>query len=240
MRWEFNVDKANQCSTRPAGSAAPTGSAPRTASDSSSCTRPRPTPPRQKKQAIVKQAAAKAGMEMELKTVVASVFFGSDPANPDTTRTSTPTSRCTRRQFAPRPAASMNLFLVLGDRLQGEQVLGAQHDALAQRGVRPAVQGGRERDGSGQAGGPFHPDERPRGAEHGRHPARSGGPGSRASPASCEHRDSAPGTPTSGTWPTGIARRSRRPGATRVLAGRRAGSHRARSSSVTSREVTHG
>jgi peptide/nickel transport system substrate-binding protein len=40
--------------------------------------------PRQKTQAIVKQAAAKAGIEMELKSVTASVFFSSDVANPDT------------------------------------------------------------------------------------------------------------------------------------------------------------
>jgi len=40
--------------------------------------------PRQKNQQIVKQAAAKAGIEMELKSVVASVYFGADPANPDT------------------------------------------------------------------------------------------------------------------------------------------------------------
>jgi peptide/nickel transport system substrate-binding protein len=39
---------------------------------------------RQKNQAIIKQACAKAGIEMELKSVVASVFFSSDPANPDT------------------------------------------------------------------------------------------------------------------------------------------------------------
>ena len=40
--------------------------------------------PRQKTQAIVKQAAQKAGIEMELKSVTASVFFSSDAANPDT------------------------------------------------------------------------------------------------------------------------------------------------------------
>ena len=40
--------------------------------------------PRQKTQAIIKQAAAKAGIEMELKSVTGSVFFSSDPANPDT------------------------------------------------------------------------------------------------------------------------------------------------------------
>ncbi len=32
----------------------------------------------------MKQACAKAGIEIEIKSVVASVFFASDPANPDT------------------------------------------------------------------------------------------------------------------------------------------------------------
>ncbi|MDI1283467.1 MAG: peptide ABC transporter substrate-binding protein [Reyranella sp.] len=40
--------------------------------------------PRQKTQAIIKQAAQKAGIDMELKSVTASVFFSSDVANPDT------------------------------------------------------------------------------------------------------------------------------------------------------------
>src|SRR6185369_14071488 len=39
---------------------------------------------RQKTQAIVKQVATKAGIDLELKSVVASVFFASDPANWDT------------------------------------------------------------------------------------------------------------------------------------------------------------
>ncbi|MBS0526595.1 MAG: peptide ABC transporter substrate-binding protein [Proteobacteria bacterium] len=40
--------------------------------------------PRQKNQAIVKQACQKAGIDIEVKAVVASVFFSSDVANPDT------------------------------------------------------------------------------------------------------------------------------------------------------------
>ena len=40
--------------------------------------------PRQKTQAIIKQACQKAGIEVELKSVVGSVFFSSDTANPDT------------------------------------------------------------------------------------------------------------------------------------------------------------
>jgi len=40
--------------------------------------------PRQKTQAVVKQAAAKVGIEMELKSIVPAVYFSTDPANPDT------------------------------------------------------------------------------------------------------------------------------------------------------------
>src|SRR6266851_4660660 len=40
--------------------------------------------PRQKTQAIVKQACQKAGIDIEVKAVTASVYFSSDVANPDT------------------------------------------------------------------------------------------------------------------------------------------------------------
>ena len=40
--------------------------------------------PRQKTQQIIKQACARAGIELELKAVVASAFFSADPGNPDT------------------------------------------------------------------------------------------------------------------------------------------------------------
>jgi peptide/nickel transport system substrate-binding protein len=40
--------------------------------------------PRQKNQQIVKQACQRAGIDVELKAVTASVFFSSDVANPDT------------------------------------------------------------------------------------------------------------------------------------------------------------
>ena len=40
--------------------------------------------PRQKTQQIIKQSAQKAGIELELKSVTGSVYFSSDPANPDT------------------------------------------------------------------------------------------------------------------------------------------------------------
>ena len=40
--------------------------------------------PRQRTQAVYKQAAQRAGIDLELKSVTASVFFSTDVANPDT------------------------------------------------------------------------------------------------------------------------------------------------------------
>lgn len=42
------------------------------------------SPPRQKIQTIIKQAALQAGIEIDLKAITSSVFFSSDPGNPDT------------------------------------------------------------------------------------------------------------------------------------------------------------
>src|SRR5262249_34159844 len=65
---------------------------------------------RQKQQAIVKQAAAKAGIEMELKTIVASVFFGSDPGNPDTLAKFGADLQMYAWQFDADPQLSMRVF----------------------------------------------------------------------------------------------------------------------------------
>ena len=66
---------------------------------------------RQKTQAIVKQAAAKAGIEMELKAVTASVYFSSDVANPDTyTHFYTDIQMYTTTMTQPDPETFMNQF----------------------------------------------------------------------------------------------------------------------------------
>ena len=67
--------------------------------------------PRQKNQAIVKQAAAKAGIDMELKSVTASVYFSSDVANPDTyTHFYTDIQMYTTTMTQPDPELFMNQF----------------------------------------------------------------------------------------------------------------------------------
>ncbi|HXP77478.1 MAG TPA: peptide ABC transporter substrate-binding protein [Stellaceae bacterium] len=67
--------------------------------------------PRQKNQAIVKQACQKAGIDIELKSVAASVFFSSDAGNPDIyPRFSTDIQMYTTSQTEPDPALFMNQF----------------------------------------------------------------------------------------------------------------------------------
>src|SRR5262249_39282355 len=67
--------------------------------------------PRQKTQAIVKQAAAKAGIDMELKSVLSSVYFSSDVANPDTySHFSTDIQMYTTPMGPPDPQTFMEQF----------------------------------------------------------------------------------------------------------------------------------
>lgn len=65
--------------------------------------------PRQKTQAIIKQACQKAGIELELKSVTASVFFSSDVANPDTyTKLYADMEMYTTTQDSPDPERFLN------------------------------------------------------------------------------------------------------------------------------------
>jgi peptide/nickel transport system substrate-binding protein len=83
MRWEFNVDKANQILEAAGYKRGGDGIRAKDGKRLKLLYQTSTNAPRQKNQAIIKQAAAKAGIEIEIKSVVASVFFGSDPANPD-------------------------------------------------------------------------------------------------------------------------------------------------------------
>ena len=68
--------------------------------------------PRQKTQQIIKQAAQKAGIDMELKAVPASVYFSSDPANPDTyTKLYVDMQMFTTTMPQPDPEKFMNQYL---------------------------------------------------------------------------------------------------------------------------------
>ena len=152
-KCEFNVDKANQILEAAGWKKGADGIRAKDGKKLKFLYQTSINAPRQKTQAIVKQAAAKAGIELELKSVTASVFFSSDVANPDTY------SPLLHRHpdvhddhDAARPRAVHEPVHDVGDRLQGQQVAGPQHHALAERGVRQALPPGRVGAGSGQAG----------------------------------------------------------------------------------------
>jgi peptide/nickel transport system substrate-binding protein len=83
-KWEFNVDKANQILESAGWKKGADGIRAKDGKKLKMVYQTSINAPRQKTQAIVKQACAKAGIEIEIKSVTASVFFSSDPANLDT------------------------------------------------------------------------------------------------------------------------------------------------------------
>ena len=117
--------------------------------------------PRQKNQAIVKQACQKAGIDMELKSVTASVFFSSDVANPDTyTKFYCDIQMYTTTMTQPDPEVFMNQFTSWEVATKENKWQGRNITRWNKRGVRQGVPRGRGRARSGQALGPVHPHER--------------------------------------------------------------------------------
>jgi peptide/nickel transport system substrate-binding protein len=83
-KYEFNVDKANALLDKAGWKKGSDGVREKDGKKLKFVYQTSINQPRQKTQAIVKQACQKAGIEIEVKAVVASVFFSSDIANPDT------------------------------------------------------------------------------------------------------------------------------------------------------------
>jgi len=110
-KYEFNVDKANQILEAAGWKKGGDGIRAKDGVKLKIVYQTSNNPLRQKTQAIVKQAAAKAGIEMELKGVVASVYFSSDVANPDTyTHFYTDIQMYTTTMTQPDPETFMNQF----------------------------------------------------------------------------------------------------------------------------------
>ncbi len=84
MRWEFNIAKANEILDRAGWARGRDGIRAKNNVRLRFIYQTSVNAPRQRVQAIYKQAAQRAGIDLELKSVTASVFFSSDVANPDT------------------------------------------------------------------------------------------------------------------------------------------------------------
>ena len=83
-KYEFNVDKANALLDKAGWKKGADGVREKDGKKLKFVYSTSINQPRQKTQAIVKQACQKAGIDIEIKAVVSSVFFSSDVANPDT------------------------------------------------------------------------------------------------------------------------------------------------------------
>jgi peptide/nickel transport system substrate-binding protein len=83
-RFEFSIDKANQILDQAGWKRGGDGMRAKDGKKLKLVYQTSINAPRQKNQQIVKQACAKAGIDVELKTVTASVYFSSDAANWDT------------------------------------------------------------------------------------------------------------------------------------------------------------
>ena len=84
MKFEFNIDRANQILDAAGWKRGADGIRVKGGARLKFVFQTSVNQPRQKTQAIIKDACAKAGIDLELKSVTAAVFFGGDFANPDT------------------------------------------------------------------------------------------------------------------------------------------------------------
>jgi peptide/nickel transport system substrate-binding protein len=84
MKYEFNVEKASQLLEQGGWKKGSDGIREKDGKKLKLVYQTSINAPRQKTQAVVKQACQKAGIDVEIKSVAGSVFFSSDVANPDT------------------------------------------------------------------------------------------------------------------------------------------------------------
>lgn len=84
MRWEFNIARANEVLDAAGWTRGRDGIRAKGGVRLRFLFQTSVNAPRQRTQQIIKQAASRAGIDLDLKSVTASVFFSSDVANPDT------------------------------------------------------------------------------------------------------------------------------------------------------------
>jgi len=84
LKYEFSIDKANKILDEAGYKRGADGVREKDGKKLKYVFQTSINSPRQKTQAIIKQACQRAGIDLELKAVTGSVFFSSDVANPDT------------------------------------------------------------------------------------------------------------------------------------------------------------
>ena len=172
-KWEFNIEEANKILEAAGWKLGSDGVRAKDGKKLKFVYQTSVNQPRQKTQAIVKQAAQKAGIDIELKSVTASVFFASDVGNPDTyPHFYTDIQMYTTTMTEPDPALFMQQFLseqvaTKDNKWQGRNITrwrSPEYDATYPRLG--------ERDRPGEARSALHQDERARHQRPGGHPGR--------------------------------------------------------------------
>jgi peptide/nickel transport system substrate-binding protein len=112
LKYEFNIDKANKILDDAGYKRGGDGIREKDGKKLKYVFQTSINAPRQKCQAIIKQACQRAGIDIEVKAVTASVFFSSDVANPDTyTKLYCDMEMYTTTQPQPDPERFLNQFV---------------------------------------------------------------------------------------------------------------------------------
>ncbi|MGO4175058.1 peptide ABC transporter substrate-binding protein [Bosea sp. TAF32] len=112
LKYEFNIEKANKILDEAGWKKGSDGIREKDGKKLKYVYQTSINAPRQKVQAIIKQACQRAGIDLELKSVTASVFFSSDVANPDTyTKLYVDMEMYTTTQPQPDPERFLNQFV---------------------------------------------------------------------------------------------------------------------------------
>lgn len=112
LKYEFNIEKANKILDDAGWKKGSDGVREKDGKKLKYVYQTSINAPRQKTQAIIKQACQKAGIDLELKSVTASVFFSSDVGNPDTyTKLYCDMEMYTTTQPQPDPERFLNQFV---------------------------------------------------------------------------------------------------------------------------------
>jgi peptide/nickel transport system substrate-binding protein len=110
-KWELNIDKANQILEAAGWKKGSDGIRAKDGKKLKMVYQTSINALRQKNQQVVKQAATKAGIDMEIKSITASVYFSSDVGNPDTySKFYTDIQMYTTTMTQPDPELFMNQF----------------------------------------------------------------------------------------------------------------------------------
>jgi len=111
-KWEFDVDKASKLLEAAGWKVGSDGVRAKDGKRLKFVYQTSINAPRQQNQAVVKQACQKAGIEVELKSITASVYFSSDVANPDTyTKFYCDIQMYNTTMIQPDPRVFMNQFV---------------------------------------------------------------------------------------------------------------------------------